>query len=589
MAIGNCFWASLVTGALLVVSAASPALAGMTILDQESAILTGATWTYGGGGYNNDNRHSNVASAVATYTFTGLSAGLYDVMATWPTHANRSSNVSFSLNGAPAIHVNQELTGAGVYTAGSTPASIFHYLGGPVAASGGQITVTLSNNNSGPNDYLLADAVALRPAGPRSIVMDNTSTGFATTFTGGNTEGFMGGIKYTSPNAGAANEVSTWSFAGVPAGRYRVLSTWSTNANRTQVAPYSMWDGSTQLGAATVNQEAGPNRGYGGDMVADGAAWRNLGIYTVGGGGLQVQLQGLANGGSDYVIADAVRLEPILSNGRSTRLGVFRGREWYFAESPAGHSVWKTNPGWGTNTLGDRPVMGDWDGDGNDTIGVFRSGGDNKWYFNNTLDTTATAFASGPWGSGALGDWPIAGDWDGDGKDGIGVFRSGNNGPNDPWYLSQSAASIASNITFNWGDGALGDRPMAGDWDGDGIDGVGVFRSGDGMVFLRNLSGAMQASFRMSNWHSGDWPVAADWDGDGIDGIGLFRPSTGQWFLDNNLDGIVDQINQGFVAADPNDLPVAGVDTLPEPASALLLALGAWVAGGHARRRMRRA
>jgi len=566
-------------------------LAGTTILDEESAVLTGATWGSGGGGYNNDCRYSNEAPAVATYTFTGLGSGLYDLMATWPTHANRSSDVSISINGGPAIRVNQELTGAGVYTAGSTPASIFHYLGAPVAPVGGQITVALSNNRSGANDYLLADAVALRPAGPRSIVMDNTSNGFATTFTGGNTtEGFLSGIKYSSPSAGAAGELATWSFTDVPGGRYRVLSTWSTNANRTQAAPYSVWDGAAQLGSSRVNQEAAPNRGFGGDMTADGAAWRNLGVYTVSGGAIQVQVQGVANGGTDYVIADGVRLEPIFSNGQTTRLGVFRGREWHFAESPAAQSIWKTNPGWGTSALGDRPVMGDWNGDGNDTIGVFRSGGDNRWYFNNTLESTGTDFYTTSWGSGALGDWPVAGDWDGDGKDGIGVFRrTGNTAGNDMWYLSNSAAHPASDISFGWGAGYLGDWPFAGDWDGDGIDGIGVFRSSSGWVYLRNLSGGMQASFPMSNWQSGDRPVAADWDGDGIDGIGLFRPSTGQWFLDNNLDGIIDQINQGFVAADPNDLPVAGVDIMPEPASALLLVLGAWAVGGRARRRLRQA
>ena len=32
-----------------------------------------------------------------------------------------------------------------------------------------------------------------------------------------------------------------------------------------------------------------------------------------------------------------------------------------------------------------------------------------------------------------------------------------------------------------------------------------------------------------------------DWNGDGNDGIAIFRPSSGYWYFDYNLDGIVDK------------------------------------------------
>ncbi len=38
-----------------------------------------------------------------------------------------------------------------------------------------------------------------------------------------------------------------------------------------------------------------------------------------------------------------------------------------------------------------------------------------------------------------------------------------------------------------------------------------------------------------------DQIIAGDWDGDGTDGIAIFRPSTGYWYFDTNLDGVVDK------------------------------------------------
>ena len=36
---------------------------------------------------------------------------------------------------------------------------------------------------------------------------------------------------------------------------------------------------------------------------------------------------------------------------------------------------------------------------------------------------------------------------------------------------------------------------------------------------------------------SGDIPVTGDWTGNGVSKIGVFRPSTGEWFLDLNGNG----------------------------------------------------
>ena len=59
----------------------------------------------------------------------------------------------------------------------------------------------------------------------------------------------------------------------------------------------------------------------------------------------------------------------------------------------------------------------------------------------------------------------------------------------------------------------------------------------------------------------GDLPIAGDWTGTGLVGIGVFRPSTGQWFLDMNGNGgwdgcSVDKCLGPFGVA--GDLPIVG-------------------------------
>jgi hypothetical protein len=56
---------------------------------------------------------------------------------------------------------------------------------------------------------------------------------------------------------------------------------------------------------------------------------------------------------------------------------------------------------------GDQPVMGDWNNDGVDTIGIYRG---NTFYLRNE---NTNGFAELIFSLGIPGDMPIAGDWDG--------------------------------------------------------------------------------------------------------------------------------------------------------------------------------
>jgi parallel beta-helix repeat protein len=78
-------------------------------------------------------------------------------------------------------------------------------------------------------------------------------------------------------------------------------------------------------------------------------------------------------------------------------------------------------------------------------------------------------------------DLPVIGDWDGDCDDNIGLYRPGST--TGVFYLDiDNDGGSADIVTPEYGD--LGDIPIAGDWDGDSDDNIGVYRPGTGEFFL---------------------------------------------------------------------------------------------------------
>src|SRR5205814_2060827 len=107
--------------------------------------------------------------------------------------------------------------------------------------------------------------------------------------------------------------------------------------------------------------------------------------------------------------------------------------------------------------------------------------------------------------------------------------------------------------------GIPGDVPVAGDWNGDGKDSPGVYRPSLPRFFLTNqvCNCGVFADYSLTLGVTGDTPFAGDWNGDVLTGIGVFRPSNGLIYLKNDptVDGVAD-INIVYGVA--NDLPVAG-------------------------------
>ncbi len=123
---------------------------------------------------------------------------------------------------------------------------------------------------------------------------------------------------------------------------------------------------------------------------------------------------------------------------------------------------------------------------------------------------------------GRSGDRPLWGDWDGNGTFTPGVVRG------TTWFLRNGAGGGPHDITFAYGQ--AGDRFLVGDWDGNGTFTPGVVRGT--MWYLRNAnSGGAHSIPPFGYGQATDQVIAGDWDGNGTWTPGIRRANT--WHLRN--------------------------------------------------------
>lgn len=171
---------------------------------------------------------------------------------------------------------------------------------------------------------------------------------------------------------------------------------------------------------------------------------------------------------------------------------------------------------------GDVPFLGDWNGDGIETPGLYRA----STGFAYIRNSNTFGVADVSWFMGIPGDIPLVGDWDGDNKDSFGVYRPSEGRV----YLRNSQTTGFADVSYLFGN--PGDKPFAGDFDGNGKDEVGLQRA-TGFVYFRLTQ---TSGFADSEFYWGlpsDLVFAGDWNGDGKDTVGLVRPSEGKFYFRN--------------------------------------------------------
>ena len=271
------------------------------ILDDGAAgfSTTGAWTPFAGQGFQNDVTFAapGAGESVASWTFTGLTPGLYRVSATWSPHPNRATNAPYTvLDGSTPVGtvlINQELAPNDIVASGAT----FKNLGGPYQINSGTLVVRLTNN---ANEFVIADAVRIERLLTDPVrIIDDGQLGYFSTFTQAVGQGFQGDVGYAY--AGAADNFTTWTFTGLQPGLYQVSATWFPHPNRATNSPFTVFNGTNPLATVLVNQELSPN-----DYFASGAGWRILGNFTITGDTLVVRL---TNDADEFVIADAIRIE----------------------------------------------------------------------------------------------------------------------------------------------------------------------------------------------------------------------------------------------------------------------------------------
>ena len=183
------------------------------------------------------------------------------------------------------------------------------------------------------------------------------------------------------------------------------------------------------------------------------------------------------------------------------------------------------------------------------------------WYLRDQNGVVTSFYYGNP------GDYPIVGDWNCDGVDTPGLYRQSDGFV----YLRNSNSQGVANIRFFFGN--PGDIPLAGDFDNDGCDTVSIYRPSESRIYIINELGANGGGLGAADLsyifgNPGDKPFVGDFNGDGIDTIGLHRESTGfVYFRQSHTQGIA---NSQFFFGNPGDRLVAGdwgiVDNIDTPA-----------------------
>ena len=227
-------------------------------------------------------------------------------------------------------------------------------------------------------------------------------------------------------------------------------------------------------------------------------------------------------------------VRPCPESGTCDSIGVISGGgEWSLWSALSAEAT--TNNFYYGNP-GDVAFMGDWNGDGTATPGLYRQS-DGFVYLRNANsqgNADVTFFFGNP------GDYPLVGDFDNDGHDTVSIWRQSQARVYVVNQLGQNGGGLGQ-ADFSFFFGNPGDNPFVGDFNGNGQDTIGLHRSSTGFVYFRNSLTTGNASQSFFYGNPGDVILAGDWDGDLDDTVAVYRPSSGKIYVNlDNTSGAAD-------------------------------------------------
>jgi hypothetical protein len=301
---------------------------------------------------------------------------------------------------------------------------------------------------------------------------------------------------------------------------------------------------------------------FNGDGKTDYAVVRNIGSIANGQVRWFINLNGTATTyASDWGLAFDTFVPADYDGDQKTDLAVWRpvsigapsGNAFFYILQSQSNTVRIEDFG---QSRDDPTVVGDYDGDGRADVAVYRAGanaGDQSFWFYRTTAGGAVNYV--PWGSGnsflAPKDIPAPGDYDGDGKNDFVIVRNSGVGLSTYW-LNQTTAGISTKVF-----GRLSDVVVPGDYDGDGKTDLAIARDVSGALhwwYLRSSdSQAVQTVFGASTT---DRLTPGDYDGDGKTDIAIWRqsatPGASAFWVKSTFSGV-----SGIPFGQSGDYPVA--------------------------------